>query len=103
MSGIDDMEDFGCDGDCDLCEQHDYCREDYEEEEEDSGFLGSMLEAQLVRDGQVICKECDRKISSILDKENPNPCKAKEHEDFKRLFEVRVKIGLHDLKTRGFD
>jgi hypothetical protein len=84
---------------------YDVCYKDdgEEDEEQDSGFLGSMLEAQLVRDGNELCKVCGKPIRSILNAENPNLCEEKEHKDFKRLFEVRCKIGLHDLKTRGYD
>ena len=98
-------EEDGCDGICEHCDQYDFCHEptDDDYEEEDSGFLGSMLESQLIHDGQEICSICGKKVSSVLDKENPNPCKAEVHADFKRLFDVRIKIGLHDLKTRGYD
>ena len=100
----DNQDDF-CDGDCDYCEYDDACHGDSDEEfeEEDSGFIGSMLEAQLIRDGQKICPICGMKISSVLDEKNPNPCKEEVHASFKRLFEVRCQIGLHDLRTRGYD
>ena len=70
---------------------------------EDSGFLGSMLEHQLIRDGKQICEKCKRRISSVLDMKNTNDCQEEQHKNFKQMFEVRLKIGLHDLKTRGYD
>ena len=93
-----------CDGECDYCTLYNACHsQDEDEEPQDSGFLGSMMEAQLVRDGQQVCEECGKKISSVLDKDNPNPCKNDKHQSFKRLFDVRVEVGLNDLKVRGYD
>ena len=97
-------EEDGCDGICEHCEQYDFCHEptDDDYEEEDSGFLGSMLEAQLVRDGKELCEKCGKAVNTVL-AAPPNSCDAECHQDFKRLFDVRIKIGLHDLKTRGYD
>ena len=95
--------DLGDDGDEDEEDNDEYYEEELEEEEEDSGFLGSMLEAQLIRDGSVICEACGKPIRSVLDTENPNTCPALVHQQFKMLFDTRIKIGLHDLKTRGYD
>lgn len=102
---IDDCRDeFDCDGGCDYCIDHGICQDEFdEEEEEDSGFLGSMMEAQLVRDGQIICPDCKLKVSSILNQEKPNPCQNRLHLDFKALFDVRLEIGKRDLAIRGYD
>lgn len=74
-----------------------------EARERDSGFLGSMLEAQLIRDGQEICPQCKKPIKSVLDQNTPNQCTNEKHNDFKRLFAVRLEIGRRDLATRGYD
>lgn len=196
MSGIDDLDDFGCNGDCDLCDTPCDAAYDDEDDEEDSGFLGSMLEAQLVKDGRRICSVCGKelrtilgiKVEAVISKQDSRaeiwfyvfgrysfplkdaelrdlgevvgkgylgdafalkpdererliekmttkfgilreeitkpldsgvipikadgvtinypdgkPCEAEEHQAFKRLFEARCQIGLHDLKTRGYD
>lgn len=95
-----------CDGrNCKECEYSSgNIEEQLEEKSEfDSGFFGSMLEAHLIRDGSVICEVCGKPVRSVLDKDNPNTCMAKAHEEYKRLFDVRIKIGLQDLKTRGYD
>lgn len=167
-------------------------------EEEDSGFLGSQLEAQLVRDGKEVCPVCGKEVRTVIQSQpcevtiaegdprapiwlyvlgkrsfplrdsepkdmgsivglgyegdasaltpeqrvrltekmaekfnlsreevetnlvntsvlpiraegitvsgyHRNPCQAECHQSFKQLFETRIAIGFHDLKTRGYD
>jgi len=57
-----------------------------------------MLEAQLIRDGKRICLDCRQKV-----REDSTDCKNPSHFDFKQILDLRIKIGLEDLKKRGYD
>ena len=67
------------------------------EEEEDSGFFGSMLEAQLVRDGKEVCPMCGKEVRTVLQSQ---PCEATISESDPRAELWLYVLGKHSFPLR---
>lgn len=86
-----------------LDDEYDEHYENWDDETEfkDSGMLGSMLEAQLLRYGKGKCRQCGK----VMEEKFPQDrfCSEKCKKEWEQLCQLRIEIGKRDLETRGFD
>jgi len=70
-----------------LFPNHDYLHES----------IGSLMERRLIQYNKEQCRWCGKK------KDYEKFCSYKCQQEYNSLFELRLKVGKHDLRRRGFD